>query len=148
MTTSALDNVTQTAIRKERWKAYLTSGAICLLALVAFFFFHKRDHDASVGKADKLQMQVQSLQKELASAQAENKRLRGDLDSARAESDFLKLLTKPAPPEVDDESETVYVTDSGKKYHSDGCQSLRRSRHPMTKREAIEEGYEACGRCW
>ena len=43
--------------------------------------------------------------------------------------------------------EKVYVTNSGKKYHRDGCKSLSKSKIPITKVKAVQEGYTACGIC-
>lgn len=41
----------------------------------------------------------------------------------------------------------VYVTDSGSKYHSSGCQYLSRSKNSITLEEAVEEGFSPCSRC-
>ena len=40
----------------------------------------------------------------------------------------------------------VYVTRTGKKYHREGCTSLRRSKIPISLVEA-KQGYGPCGRC-
>ena len=42
---------------------------------------------------------------------------------------------------------TVYVTDTGSKYHRYGCQYLRESCHGMTLSQAKQAGYTACSRC-
>lgn len=42
---------------------------------------------------------------------------------------------------------TVYITNTGKKYHRDGCSSLRRSKHAISKNDAIAQGYTACKVC-
>ena len=44
------------------------------------------------------------------------------------------------------EDTPVYITRTGKKYHRDGCSSLRRSKIPISLAEAKEK-YGACGRC-
>lgn len=41
----------------------------------------------------------------------------------------------------------VYVTRTGEKYHSDGCQYLRKSQIPISLQDAINSGYSACSRC-
>ena len=46
-----------------------------------------------------------------------------------------------------DKTMTVYVTDTGTKYHRAGCGYLH-SQHELTLGEAIEKGYTACSRCW
>lgn len=42
---------------------------------------------------------------------------------------------------------SVYVTDTGEKYHTSGCQYLRRSSNKITLAEAIGNGYERCSKC-
>lgn len=42
---------------------------------------------------------------------------------------------------------TVYGTNTGSKYHRDGCNSLRKSKIPMTLSEAKNSGLEPCSRC-
>ena len=41
----------------------------------------------------------------------------------------------------------VYITNTGTKYHRETCNSLRRSKIPITLEQAIERGYEPCGNC-
>ena len=43
-------------------------------------------------------------------------------------------------------TETVYVTKSGKKYHRDGCNSLRSSKIPMDLEKATAR-YSPCSKC-
>ena len=52
--------------------------------------------------------------------------------------------TDPEPQSSEDV--TVFVTRTGKKYHLDGCSSLRRSKIEITLSEA-KERYGPCGRC-
>lgn len=42
---------------------------------------------------------------------------------------------------------TVYITDTGEKYHRAGCQYLRKSSHPISLSEAKAEGYTPCSKC-
>jgi micrococcal nuclease len=42
---------------------------------------------------------------------------------------------------------TVYVTNSGTKYHLENCSSLRRSRIAVPLADAVSSGYEACAIC-
>lgn len=42
---------------------------------------------------------------------------------------------------------TVYITNTGTKYHRESCSSLSKSRIPITLEEAVERGYEPCGIC-
>lgn len=42
---------------------------------------------------------------------------------------------------------TVYITDTGKKYHRDGCRNLDESKHAISLAEARRAGYEPCKVC-
>ncbi len=44
-------------------------------------------------------------------------------------------------------STTVYVTDTGKCYHSDGCSYLNKSKNKTTLEKAVGSGYKACSKC-
>ena len=56
-------------------------------------------------------------------------------------------VTPPTAASSEAKSRTVYITDTGKKYHAVGCSSLRKSRIPISLKQAIARGYEACSRC-
>lgn len=43
--------------------------------------------------------------------------------------------------------QTVYVTKTGKKYHNDGCSSLKKSKIAMSLSETEAEGYTPCKNC-
>ena len=58
----------------------------------------------------------------------------------------LRERREDNPPD-DPGSRTVYITDTGDKYHRDGCRYLDDSRIPMTRRDAAELGNEACEVC-
>jgi micrococcal nuclease len=45
-----------------------------------------------------------------------------------------------------DREDVVFVTNTGEKYHQDGCRYLK-SRIPMTMGEAVARGYEPCKVC-
>ena len=44
-------------------------------------------------------------------------------------------------------AQTVYITRTGSKYHSDGCRYLSRSCIPIALSEAKSEGYSPCSVC-
>ena len=44
-------------------------------------------------------------------------------------------------------AQTVYVTKTGKKYHTSACSSLRNSSIPITLSEANQKGYGPCSKC-
>ena len=59
----------------------------------------------------------------------------------------------PAPSPVKEEPKEepqeviVYITDTGEKYHSNGCQYLRKSKHAISLDDAKASGYTACSKC-
>lgn len=42
---------------------------------------------------------------------------------------------------------TVYITATGKKYHTGGCSYLKNSKIPISEDDAEAQGYEPCSRC-
>lgn len=57
-----------------------------------------------------------------------------------------KETTATSTVHYDSSKETVYITNSGTKYHRDGCRHLK-SKYETTKKDAISKGYEPCGTC-
>jgi micrococcal nuclease len=60
---------------------------------------------------------------------------------------FLALYFLPLSASGQTGDTTVYVTSTGKKYHRDGCNSLRRSRIAIPLADAARSGYEPCSVC-
>ncbi len=48
---------------------------------------------------------------------------------------------------VSPQNYTVYVTKSGKKYHTSECRYVLGKQIPISRQEAVNEGYEPCRRC-
>lgn len=46
-----------------------------------------------------------------------------------------------------DVSDTVYVTNTGKKYHRGTCRWLSESKIPISREEAKRQGYAPCSEC-
>ena len=55
--------------------------------------------------------------------------------------------TSVIPPPQDNQEQTVYVTNTGKKYHSAGCRTLKKSQRPISLDDAKAAGYSPCGIC-
>ena len=47
----------------------------------------------------------------------------------------------------DQNTYTVCITETGDKYHRDGCQYLRKSKIPIAKTDAVNGGYSPCSKC-
>ncbi|MDR0916664.1 MAG: hypothetical protein LBN02_05685 [Oscillospiraceae bacterium] len=57
---------------------------------------------------------------------------------------------EPSPTEIPETTPiayVVYITDSGTKYHRDGCRYLSKSKRGVTLEWAQSHGYEACKVC-
>jgi hypothetical protein len=66
---------------------------------------------------------------------------------------FLCLTALPVPAQhdtvaqPDKQTQTVYITRTGKKYHRDGCQHLGASKIAISLKDAKAKGYTACKAC-
>jgi micrococcal nuclease len=58
----------------------------------------------------------------------------------------LALVSPPVLPAAEEDL-TVYVTNSGRRYHEDGCSSLSRSKIAVTLGDAVRSGYTPCSIC-
>lgn len=58
-----------------------------------------------------------------------------------------KPTPKPKPKPKKSSGVTVYITDTGAKYHTAGCQYLRQSKHAISLKAAKAQGYTPCSRC-
>ncbi len=65
----------------------------------------------------------------------------------KSSGSVTKKSTTVVAPATDDQSQTVYITDTGTKYHTASCRTLKKSKHAISLKEAKEKGYTACGIC-
>jgi hypothetical protein len=52
-----------------------------------------------------------------------------------------------AAPRQDESAITVYITDTGERYHRGDCRYLRYSKHAVSLKEAKRQGYTPCKVC-
>ncbi len=80
---------------------------------------------------------------------AEKERQEAEAAAAAQAQAEAQAQAQQQQQQQDQNQETVYITPSGSKYHRQGCRTLSRTKNPtpMTKQEAINAGYEACGVC-
>lgn len=69
------------------------------------------------------------------------------LEAEAAAAQAAAEAEQAAPAASDSSSMTVYITNTGSKYHLDGCRHLKKSKIPTTLGEAKAAGYEPCGTC-
>ena len=60
--------------------------------------------------------------------------------------DYCAQGKNPNPP-AEYTADTVFITNTGKKYHEDGCQHLHSSKIPVTLDEALSRGLDPCKDC-
>lgn len=96
----------------------------------------------------KLTEENKSLKSKVASLESDNKELKSDnsslqkkITSASADTNYKEET------ESESSSYTVYITNTGSKYHRAGCRYLRQSQHKISKEEAESEGYTPCSVC-
>lgn len=66
---------------------------------------------------------------------------------SKAPAKSSSAVVAPTTGTNDNQSVTVYITDTGTKYHRDGCQYLKKSQIAISLKEAKAEGYTPCSRC-
>jgi micrococcal nuclease len=59
----------------------------------------------------------------------------------------LPVRAQQAASQRDKQSQTVYITRSGKKYHLDGCRYLTGSKTAISLKDAQKQGYTPCKVC-
>lgn len=79
-----------------------------------------------------------------AAAEAEEK-ARQEAEAAAAAEEAAQVEEQAAAAE--ESNRTVYITNTGKKYHNDGCRHLKKSKSPINLNDAKAQGYEPCGTC-
>ena len=60
----------------------------------------------------------------------------------------LPIAAQQAPAaQRDQQTQTVYITRTGKRYHREGCRYLTASKIPISLKDAKAKGYSACKVC-
>lgn len=65
--------------------------------------------------------------------------------AAQAEAERVATEQQAAQNE---QSQTVYITNTGSKYHRSGCQYLKKSQIGISLNDATARGYTACSKCY
>ncbi|MBO6243172.1 MAG: hypothetical protein J6O41_01200 [Clostridia bacterium] len=105
---------------------------------------------------DKLNAEKQQLENEKTQLENEKNELNSKIEELqRTSSTKNSSSTISSSPSVHSTSSkqstsnsyTVYVTNTGKKYHTAGCSYLKNSKIAIDKNQAINQGYSPCSRC-
>lgn len=73
-----------------------------------------------------------------------------DNNTAQVKQEDVSQESTPQTTVAEPQTEqaiTVYVTNTGSKYHRAGCRSLKKSQIPMSLEDAKASGYQPCGVC-
>ena len=76
-------------------------------------------------------------------AEEQAKREAEEAEAAATATTMTRSMTKGSQ-----EGYTVYITDTGEKYHHAGCQYLKDSQIPIDINDAQARGYQPCKRCF
>lgn len=127
---------------------------------------HKNDSEIQdlKGQLNNLNSQVEDYKNQITTLQEEKTKLESEKKTLEQEVEQLKTSnlnkstqntsasastnsTSSPDNTTSTNSYTVYVTNSGKKYHSAGCSYLNKSKISIDKNTAISRGYTPCSKC-
>lgn len=103
--------------------------------------------DATQQTADNWQEKYNDVSRELASLERQirdQEVLDAQIDQFE---DYVSNSSNPAPTPEPQTSVTVYITNTGEKYHRWGCQYLWNSSIAVALDYALASGYTPCSRC-
>lgn len=85
----------------------------------------------------------------IAKEKAEQERVAAEQAAAQKAAEEQAAQEQAAAQAASTEtSQTVYVTNTGKKYHRSGCQYLKKSKIAISLSDAKSSGYTACSKCF
>lgn len=99
--------------------------------------------------AQDIQTEDKENEEQQVEEQADNSQASAPEESVQEEptADEQEATTEPSATDETDSNEiTVYITDTGSKYHTGTCRTLKDSKIPISLSEAVVN-YEPCGIC-
>ena len=93
--------------------------------------------------------QVEETQEETATEQTQETETVQEVETAQETETAQEAEPAQSAEAADDQDSgvTVYITNTGEKYHLDGCSSLSKSKISTSLESAKSRGYEPCKRC-
>ncbi|MGN0406991.1 MAG: hypothetical protein ACI4EJ_01910 [Bacteroides sp.] len=98
-------------------------------------------------EADESKTESESLKNEISSAASEINTLEPEISQSESKDSSPKTVLSEDTQEKNIDDVTVYITNTGKKYHRSGCSYLSKSKIAISKSSAQAKGYDACSRC-
>ncbi len=126
---------------------------------------HKNDSEIQdlKGQLNNLNSQIEDYKNQITTLQEEKTKLESEKKTLEQEVEQLKTSNSndstqnnttnisASSSNFNDnnktDSYTVYITNNGKKYHSENCSSLSKSKISIDKNNAISKGYTPCSKC-
>lgn len=93
----------------------------------------KPDDEHQQANIRQIKESIEKIDKEAAEKAAAEEKAKQEAVASQVESEEQEI--------------TVYITNTGNKYHSSGCRTLKKSKIETTLKRAIASGYEPCGIC-
>lgn len=94
----------------------------------------------------------EGYKKGLSEGETKGKQIGYENGYAAGKTDYQKSFTTAqssvSTSQTKKQEITVYITNTGSKYHRNGCQYLHSSKIAINKSTAIARGYSACSRCY
>ena len=97
------------------------------------------------GKIENLENEKNELKTQLQNLQQQKKSETSN-STYSSNSKSSKSNSTQQNSQTNNSTETVYITNTGKKYHRSGCSYLKSSTR-INKSEAVKRGYTPCSRC-
>lgn len=83
----------------------------------------------------------------LSKKRVEEEAARAEAEAAAAQAQAEAEAAAQAQAEAECNAQTVYITNTGEKYHNVGCRYLRKSQIPISLDDAVARGYTPCKVC-
>lgn len=128
----------------------LLSFFIIITVVMSYIFlidYYKTEIDSLNAKITKLEDQKELISQDRLRIKEEKEKLEKEIESL---NDKINELEESVSKNVvkNDNSVTVYITESGSKYHKSWCSYLNNSKIPISLNKAKQRGYTACSRCY
>lgn len=79
--------------------------------------------------------------------QKQDDQVKAKQNTAPSQPAATQPISTPPQSQVQTKEATVYVTNTGKKYHRAGCRYLSKSQIPISLSDAKADGYGPCSKC-
>lgn len=99
---------------------------------------HQNKIDSLTNENNSLKDEISQLEQQVSSAKT---------TKAPVEDSKPSVASTTTIENEDNDETTVYITNTGEKYHLAGCRYLKSSKISISKSEAVKQGYAACKVC-